>query len=326
MAQTIPPTKRRVDWDKEYLTEVKAQLADFQRQGFPPTFRGMYYSLVDLGILAKTEANYSALNKAAVRWREHGLVPISCFADNTRRIVKDFDDEFESPEDYIWRGIHHLENAHRNYRPPRWYKQKHYVEIWLEKDAAVGTFKSIVKAREVIVVPNRGHSSVTFINDNIQRLKQKQEEDKEIHILYFGDLDPSGEEMDKVYKRKLEEYGIYNVDFQRKAVTKEQWERFDLLNDPDPDTLAKLKKDPNRYKFMKKYQLKSESELFAIQLEAMQTPKVRGYLKTLVQSSVDQYFDEDIHKLVIAEHSPKKIGEIVYNEVYQLLDNLHGGR
>jgi 5S rRNA maturation endonuclease (ribonuclease M5) len=90
----------------------------------------------------------------------------------------------------------------------------------------------------VVVVPNWGHSSVTFINDNIQRLKQKQKEGKQIHIPYFGDLDRSGEEMDKVYKRKLEEYGIYNVDFQRKAVTKEQWERFDLLNDPSTTSMS----------------------------------------------------------------------------------------
>jgi hypothetical protein len=67
----------------------------------------MYYTLVDLGMLAKTEANYGALNKAVVRWREKGLVTINCFADNTRRIVKEFDDEYESPENYIRRGIAH---------------------------------------------------------------------------------------------------------------------------------------------------------------------------------------------------------------------------
>jgi len=49
--------------------------------------------------------------------------------------------------------------------------------------------------------------------------------------------------MDKVYKRKFAEYGLYNVDFERLAVTGEQMERFDLLHDPDPATLQKLKRD-----------------------------------------------------------------------------------
>ena len=166
--------KKRIDWDKKYLPVVIEQLADFERQGIKPTFRGMYYTLVDLGILPKTEANYSALNKASVRWRENHLIDMDSFDDTTRSIVKDFVDEYESHEDYVDWGIKYLKYAKLNYKIPLWYKQPHYVEIWLEKNAAVGTFKSIVKDLEVVVVPNRGHSSVAFINDNIQNLKDKQ--------------------------------------------------------------------------------------------------------------------------------------------------------
>lgn len=265
------------DWDKEFLPVVKEQLEDFDSQGIKPTFRGMYYTLVELGLLAKTQEMYQALNKVSVRWREHRLIPMDCFADTIRHIIKDFDDVYETPQDYVGRGINHLEYAGEHYKIPRWHKQPHCVEIWLEKDAAVGTLDSIVKraGKDVVVTPNRGHGSLSFVWDNIQRLKEKQREGKIIHVLYFGDLDPSGEVMDKVYKRKFYEYGIFNVDFVRLAVNSEQMKKFNLLHDPDPKTLEKLKKDPNKEVFKKKYNLKSDSELFSVQLEAMQTPKVR---------------------------------------------------
>ena len=102
--------------------------------------------------------------------------------------------------------------------------------------------------------------SVAFINDNIERLKQKQAEGKKIHILYFGDEDPSGEMMDDVYKRKFMEYGLYNVDFRRLGVTKDQKERWELQTDPDPETLLKIQNDPNRFKFMVRYGLLKYSE------------------------------------------------------------------
>jgi hypothetical protein len=351
--------KKRIDWDKKYLPTVIEQLADFERQGIKPTFRGMYYTLVDLGILPKTEANYSALNKASVRWREHHLIDFDSFADHTRSIVKNFDDEYESHEDYVNWGINYLKYAKLNYKIPLWYKQLHYVEIWLEKDAAVGTFESIVEGLEVVVVPNRGHSSIAFIHQNIKRLKEKQAEGKKIHILYFGDEDPSGEIMDKVYKEKFAEYGIFDVDFKRFAVTWEQTKRFGLQTNPDREAWEKMMKDPNKFSFMErhdmfkfsddphdesiiigkrswvvsrtvevvwdeasginKYKKHDPKQMFAVQLEAMQTPKVRAYLRALVRYNIDKWYDNDIHKQVLKDHPESELERLVLLETEKFL-------
>lgn len=347
--------KERVNWDKKYLQVVIDQLVDFEQQGLKPTFRGMYYTLVELGILAKTEDNYKQLNKVSVRWRESRLILLDAFADSTRAIIEN-DFEYESHQDYAYRGIYHLEHATEIYKIPLWYKQPNYLEVWLEKNAAVNFFQSIVEDLEVIVVPNRGHSSVAFINDNIERLKQKQREGKKIHILYFGDEDPSGEEMDKVYKRKFREYGLYNVDFKRYAVTMDQTRRWDLLTDPDPITLQKLQQDTNRFKFMEKYRLLKYSEdsddeyiyiknkkvlssyvidiqgrgfikhdptkLFAIQLEAMQTPKVRAYIKALLTYVIGSYYDPKVREQVLADHPEEALSRLVRLEVGLLKDRL----
>jgi len=57
-------------------------------------------------------------------------------------------------ENYIERGIGHLEGATYNYSEsiPRWHGQPHYVEIWIEKDALSEMFKSILGNRQVKIV------------------------------------------------------------------------------------------------------------------------------------------------------------------------------
>ncbi|MGC1929032.1 MAG: hypothetical protein WA667_08665 [Candidatus Nitrosopolaris sp.] len=45
---------------------------------------------------------------------------------------------------------------------------------------------------------------------------------KETHILYFGDFDPSGDDMDDQLDKALPYFGLEDIDFQRIAVTEEQ--------------------------------------------------------------------------------------------------------
>jgi hypothetical protein len=311
--------KPLADWNGLVLPKIREQLDDFNNQGIVPTLRGMFYTLIELRVIRKDQRIYKALSNHTARWREDGTLRIDCFADHSRDVVKDFNDNYVSIERYVDFGIIHLENAHHGYRIPRWHKQPYHVEVWLEKDAPVASIASIVKGRDVLVVPNRGHSSVAFLNDNIDRLKRKQSEGKLIIILYHGDADPSGEVMDDVYKRKLKEYGIFDVIFIRLAVTKEQIDRFNLLHDPDPETLRKLKADPNKESFKKRYGLKSDDELFAVQLEAMFTPSVRSYTKNLLIDNIDQYYDNDIYERVQAERpTQSEVDGLVLSKIREL--------
>ena len=134
---------------------------------------------------------------------------------------------------------------------PRWYKQTHYVEVWLEKDALKGTFQSILKDREVRIVPNRGWSSLSFKNENIRRLLTKREEGKIVHVLYFGDFDPSGSAMDRNLARDLNDALGTEHTFERIALTKAQIKDFGLkhLKNPDPEVLRKAKAEANNLSY-----------------------------------------------------------------------------
>jgi hypothetical protein len=303
------------------MPAIKERLNAFNLRGIVPTLRAMFYALVSLRVIHNLQPQYQYLSHFTARARENGELAINCFADQSRRIIQEFDDEYETMEDYVKKGIYHLENAASNYTNalPRWYGQPHYVEVWIEKDALSGTFKSILGNRQVKIVPNRGFSSVSFNYENIERLKDYQAEGREIHIRYFGDLDPSGESIDEIITNKLAQYRIFDVDFQRVAVTEEQMNRFNLPHNPDPETLTKLRRDTRAKSFMSRH----DGELFQIEVDALQAYAPDEF-KRLVQDSVDQFFDEDTHQRVLAEHSATKINRLVKQNVRELLKRLQG--
>jgi hypothetical protein len=95
----------------------------------------------------------------------------------------------------------------------------------------------------VRIIPTKGFSSISFIHSNIERLKSYAKDGKEIHIRYFGDLDPSGENIEEVILERIKSFKI-NVDFKRVAITEQQIRRFKLPENPNPEIIKKLKRDP----------------------------------------------------------------------------------
>lgn len=279
----------------------------------------MFYALVSLRVIPNSQPHYQYLSHFTARARENGQLSIDCFADRSRRIIQDFNDTYETTEKYIERGINHLECATYYYPKsiPRWHGQPHYVEIWIEKDALSGTFKSILENRQVKIVPNRGFSSVSFDHENIERLKSYQNQGRQIHIRYFGDLDPSGESIDEIIASRLSKYGIFGVDFKRIAVTEEQMNSFNLPRNPDSETLRKLKRDTRAKSFMSRH----NGDLFQIEVDALQAYAPDEF-KRLVQESVDKLFDEVTHQQILAEFSPGEINRLVKKSLRSLLNRL----
>ena len=215
-----------------------------------------------------------------------------------------------------------LENAAFNYADtiPRWHNQRHYVKAWVEKKANVGLFRSILRGktgqvdRQVRIVPGGGYSGPAFNYPNVQRLKAWQKKGKEVHIVYYGDLDPSGEDINRVVKRKLANYGLVGVDFQRIAVTDEQLDEYpNLPRNPDPKTLEKLKRDSRRFSFMRRH----NGELFQVEVDALAALEPDAF-RDMILNSVDRYFDEGVHKEALEEYSEDDITKILKKRARRL--------
>jgi hypothetical protein len=148
---------------------------------------------------------------------------------------------------------------------PRWYKQPHYVEVWIEKQALADTFSSFLEGRDVRIVVNRGYSGWSFLFENCMRLLKVKRSRKEIHILYFGDFDPSGDDMDDHLEDAFRYFGLEDIDFERIAVTEEQIEEFNLPPMPkNKETIDKVNHDTRKNGFIKKY-----GKLYIVEVDAL---------------------------------------------------------
>lgn len=91
------------------------------------------------------------LSSYTTTWREevdknrNEILPLNCFVDDSRYVIEDFDDEYETPQEYVDRLTKDLENAAYDYPDTiwRWHNQPHYVEAWVEKKANVGKWAHV---------------------------------------------------------------------------------------------------------------------------------------------------------------------------------------
>jgi hypothetical protein len=306
-----------IKW-KDITQVVQQELATFS---FKPTLRTMFYRLFSRNLIPNTRASYNSLGRELVNARWDGRLPMDCFADNTRQVVGSFDEDYYTPNDVIDFRIENLLNTVQDYTQfiPRWHNQPDYVEVWIEKDAMVGTFQSILEGYEVRIVPNKGFSSMTFLHETVQRLKRIKSQNKLIHILYYGDFDPSGDYMDTDLKKRMKKMGVdvddeFNgVIFERIAVTPEQIKQHNLPYDPDKATTEKMEKDNRTKGFLEKY-----GKLYAVELDALPARIPEIFSQELAIDKVEQNYDNDIYEELVKQYSPSDIKKILKDKIKKL--------
>lgn len=292
---------------------MQASLAWFDEQGIKPTLRTMYYRLVSLGVLPNTGQAYKSLSKQTVKARKEQRIRRDAFADQGRVVITDGIFDYITPGEYVDRIIAALKNAPFNYQVPRWHGQPYYVEVWIEKQALADTFQNFLRDRQVRIAVNRGYSGYSFLFENCRRVAGELRQGKRVRILYFGDLDPSGEDMDRYLQETFQELGvdssIYDFSFQRIGVTIEQIRTFDLPSSPDSETTKKLRRDSRAKRFIAKY-----GSLFAVELDALLAYRPVEF-RALVQEAVDSLFNFDTNAVIREEHSAEAIWRLVSERV-----------
>jgi hypothetical protein len=117
------------------------------------------------------------------------------------------------------------------YRRLRWIDQKNYVEVWVEKDALSGVLEPITRNFHVHLLVNRGYSSISAMHDSALRYRDAERHEKICHLLYFGDHDPSGEDMVRDIKNRLEEFRTH-IEVTKVALTRKQVDEYALPPNP----------------------------------------------------------------------------------------------
>lgn len=174
----IKRKRRTRDESAALLETAYAILAE----GNPMTVRQVYYQLVARQLIPNNRSQYQAVSTLLVDARKNGDVPWEWVEDRNRR-----------PRTVnMWANLDDFILTVRSaYRRDVWQDQSHQVEAWLEKDALSGIFEDALRPYGVTLNVGRGYDGWDSIHNAAERIGDGDD----TTILYFGDFDPSGEDM-----------------------------------------------------------------------------------------------------------------------------------
>ena len=184
----------------------------------PMTLRQCYYQLVSRQVIENNRSAYQSLSKALVSARLEGIIPWEHIEDRLRR-----------PRHVsMWGGLTDFaETAAAAYRRDVWADKPIYIETWLEKDALSGIFEDALESYGVTLNVGRGFDGWDSINNAALRFGAQG---KPVAVIYFGDFDPSGEDMVRSLDERLANQGS-EPDITKCALTLDDIRRYELPTD-----------------------------------------------------------------------------------------------
>lgn len=262
------------------LKNITDIVEEYQNQGYRMTLRQLYYQLVSRDIIPNKTAEYAKLSRILTDARMCGQVDWDFIEDRVRTIKMHSE----------WSGLGSLvDSALSSYRRERWSDQDYYVEVIVEKNALIGVLERVTNKYHVSIFPNVGYGSTTVIHELALRFKEKENDGKKCVLLYFGDHDPSGEDMVRDIEDRLNTFGA-TVEIVKVGLTMEQIRQYN----PPPNP-AKMT-DPRAGNYV------AEHGSSSWELDAL-PPNV---LVQLLTSAIEERLDMEKYQAVIAKEEEDK--------------------
>ena len=217
----------------QLLEQVKEIIESYD---FALTLRQIYYQLVAKQIVPNQQKYYMKLSRLCVIGRDEGILREDAFADRLRQVDKP--DSYFDLRDF-------MDAVKEAYRKDKWANQDAYIEVWTEKDALRSVLSEITYPYDVNLMVVRGQVSRTAIHESCERFGQRI--DRDCHLYYAGDFDPSGLSIYRSLVERIKSHGGDFITFERIALTPEQIEEYNLPSDPGKQT------DPNYKRFVSEY-------------------------------------------------------------------------
>lgn len=267
--------------NQDQLKIINEIIEEYADQGYVLTLRQLYYQLVSRDLIPNEKKEYAKLSGLLVKGRMGGVVDWNAIEDRTRTpfVPYSVDDIEDAIEDTI-----------NQYRLDRQRDQDVYIELWVEKDALSGVLKRITSKYHIRLMVNKGYSSCSAMHDAYKRLLIQERKGKETHILYLGDHDPSGLDMIRDVRERLEEFGVHPT-VKQIGLTMEQIKEYN----PPPNP-AKIT-DPRAKWYLAEYGNVSW------EVDAL-NPKI---LHQLVKDNVEELIDLNLFDDLIEQEDQDKI-------------------
>lgn len=196
------------------------------------TVRQIYYRLVSppYQYMPNTISAYTSFDRMLVRAREEGKIDWQKIVDHTRFEIGIDDPLYDNVEDFLEGFYHNVEHWWQRYDIDLWENQDYCLKVLVEKDALAQIMADVSLGYQVPVVVGRGYNSYSQL---MQMASGLAEVDKSIIILYFGDFDPTGLDIDRSLEDRLSNYCDADFEVVRVALTDG-----DIVNLPPNPTKA----------------------------------------------------------------------------------------
>lgn len=191
---------------------------------YPPgmlTLRGLYYQLVTRGMTNSLQ-HYKRVVNAMIVARWDGLVDFDAFSDRDRAMVGETRYEETDVAESIDKAKEAIVSWMEYYYKNKWENQPVYPEVLIEKKALQGVFESVCRENRVALGACKGYPSLTFLNELAKRFIEAASLGETPVILYFGDYDPSGEDIPRSIEENISRLGCPSIKVRRIVLMEDQ--------------------------------------------------------------------------------------------------------
>jgi hypothetical protein len=190
------------------ITEAEAICQEYADQGYTLTLRALYYQFIRRDSFPESrrnaagtknhQQNYKWLGDLVSRARVGGRIDWRHISDPTRE-SSGGDGGWGSPGEAVGSIVDW-------YSIPKWEGQDSYVEVWVEKEALVDIISRPCGRWNVRYMACKGSPSSTAVHDAAQRLRRYERDGRKTEIIYLGDHDPTGLDINRDIQDRLETF------------------------------------------------------------------------------------------------------------------------
>lgn len=185
------------------IQTVNSILDEYAAQGYDLSLRQLYYQLVARGMIENSIQSYKRVGGLVSDARLAGLVDWNMISDRGR--VRVTPPHWDTPADI-------LRSAAYSFRIDKWEDQDCYVMAMVEKQALEGVLIPVCRTLDIPFIANKGYSSSSSMYEIGKTLRNKALSAKVVVVLYLGDHDPSGIDMTRDVRDRLNMFAGLDVD------------------------------------------------------------------------------------------------------------------
>lgn len=275
------------EFTRQWITENAVDVLSQYEPGIL-TIRALHYQLVSRG-MTNTLQHYKRVVAAMGVARWDGLVDFDAFSDRDRAMATNTKADKTDLESITSEAKKQVGLWMQSYYRNRWENQPYYPEIFIEKKALEGVFYKPCWRHGVALGACKGYPSLTFLKEATDRLIEAKQRGQQPIIIYFGDYDPSGEDIPRALEENIIKLGCPSIEVRRIALMENQVIEWGL-----PPAPAKLTDSRTA----------NWDGLGQVELDAVKPEK----LIELLDDAIAEIFDYDLHdELVNAEEAEREL-------------------